>query len=645
MLLDLRDGIRNSKWLKYLLVTVICIPFALFGVNSYFNGGGPDYAAKVNGEKVSLNAFNNAYQNQRAQLAQAFGGRIPEGFNAVSIVGNQAMDSVVTREVLRQAVIDNGLAVGDEDLAQRLFEIDAFNVDGRFDSDRYQMQLQSMGISAAEFEAQFRDDLLAQQLRESVVGTGFMLPDENKAVNRLQNQKRNLASITLNVQEKADAIEISDEDVTAYYEDNKASYNNPEKVKIEYIELKIDDLKDGVDPSESDLQAYYDQNKARWVAPEKRDASHILLSMDSDASDSTKEDKLAVAQGLIDRINAGEAFEDIAKEMSDDTGSAENGGSLGEFATGVMVPPFEEAVFAMQVGDLSEPVLSDFGYHIIKLNNIIPERGQTFEEVKAELDDEYRIEKAETSFFEVSELLSNASYENDDSLLPASDETGLAIQTTDWIDRNTFDGVGQYPQVVAAALTDDVLNNGINSEVLEVADNHVIVLRTLEHEVAKPKPLDEVRDTVVATLQRERAVDELNTLAAELTKSLEAAADPAELAAANGAEHNETVAVGRSDPAADSELVRAIFAMPKPAAGQNAYQTLNTSSGDVAILIFGGVAEDDAAAEGDEVIAATTAPATSDFENLVVTIEASADIEKNDALLTEQSPMGYGGGY
>jgi len=180
MLLDLRDGIRNSKWLKYLLVGIICVPFALFGVNSYFNGGGPDYAAVVNGEKVSLNTFNSAYQNQRAQLQQAFGGRIPEGFDAVSMIGNQAMDTVITREVVRQSTIDSGLAISDEDLATQLFEVEAFSIDGRFDKDRYQLQLQSMGVSAAEFENQFKSDLLTQQLRESVISTGFLLTAEKR---------------------------------------------------------------------------------------------------------------------------------------------------------------------------------------------------------------------------------------------------------------------------------------------------------------------------------------------------------------------------------------------------------------------------------------------------------------------------------
>jgi len=287
MLLDLRDGIRNSKWLKYLLVTVICIPFALFGIGSYFSGGGPDYAAKVNGEKVSLGAFQNAYQTENARMRQMFGGQIPEGFNSVSMIGNQAMSSVITQEVLRQSTENNGFAVS----------------------------LQSMGVSAAEFEEQYRVDLVMQQLQSSIVSSGFSLPGEEDRIKGLRDQKRNLAYITLDVAKTAETLEISDDDISAHYDDNLSQYNNPEKVTIEYIELNIDDLKADIEVTDADLNGYYDQNKAQWVAPEQRDASHILLSLDSDASDSAVEEKLAEANGLIDKLNTGESFEDLAKEF------------------------------------------------------------------------------------------------------------------------------------------------------------------------------------------------------------------------------------------------------------------------------------------------------------------------------------------
>ena len=639
MLLDLRDGIRNSKWLKYILVGIICIPFALFGVNSYFSGGGPDYAAKVNGEKISFNTFQNAYQQQRAQLSQMFGGRIPEGFDAATMIGNQAMGTVVTGEVIRQSTIDNQLAVSDEALAQSLIDIDGFEVDGRFDKERYQLQLQSMGITAAEFENQFRSDLINRQFSDSVIATGFALGSENSRIEALRNQQRYLSSIEFDLQTRADSLEISDEAASTYYDENTAQFNNPQKVTVEYIEINIADLSESVEVTDEKLVDFYDQNKTRWVTLDRRDASHILLGVDGDESE-----KLELANSLIDRINGGEAFEDLAKEFSDDPGSGAKGGSLGEFDRGVMVPPFEEAVFSMEEGALSEPVLSDFGYHIIRLNKIVPERGQTFEEARAEVEEQFRIEAAETEYFSMSELLSNAAYENDDSLEPAADETGLELKTSDWIDINSTEGIGQYRQVMAAALSDEVLNQGLNSEVLTVGENHSIVLRTLDHEEEQPKPFEEVKEDIVQILQREGASEELTALADEVIEQLSTGGDAAAIATTNEAAFIEQRALGRDDPEVDRELLQTLFSMPKPTEGNSAYQQVVTATGNITVAIFAGIApsESEESSVAEKGIAA---PASTEFSAMVATLEAAAKVERNEAVLNPAGAQGGHGGY
>ena len=638
MLLDLRDGIRNSKWLKYLLVTIICIPFALFGVNSYFSGGGPDYAAKVNGEKVSLGTFQNAYQNENARMRQMFGGQMPEGLNTVSLVGNQAMNAVITQEVMRQATVDNNFAVSDEDVAKGLFSVEAFNVDGRFDKERYQLQLQSMGLSPAEFEEQYRVDLVMQQLQNSVLATGFSLPDEESRIRQLREQQRNLSYISLDVAKTAETIEVSEADISTHYDDNINLYNNPEKVTIEYIELNIDDLKSDIEVTEEDIRSYYDQNKTQWVAPEQRDASHILLSLDSDASDSEAEKVQTQAQELIDRINAGEAFEDLAKEFSEDSGSAENGGSLGEFGEGVMVPEFEEAAFAMTEGEISAPVRSDFGVHIIRLNKIIGERGKAFEEVKDEVENLYRTETAENRYFEVSEQLQNAAYENSDSLEPAADETGLEVKTSDWIDSTTTDGIGSNRQVLAAALSDDVLNSGLNSETVELGEYHSVVLRTVEHEPPAPKPLEEVTDDIRTAIQTERATEQLGDLADQIVEQLQGGGDAAAIAAENDATFSDTVAVARSSNEVDRALITTLFTMPKPAEGQAGYETVTLSDGNLAVAVFSGIAETTEEATEEEAPDANAPPLIStgpiEFQSMMSSMEQRADIVRNEALLS-----------
>ncbi len=636
MLLDLRDGIRNSTWLKYVLVGIICVPFALVGINSYFNNGGPDYAAKVNGEKVSLNSFQNAYNQSRSQIQQTFGGQLPAGLDIGSIVNTQAMETVVRQEVLRQATFDNGFAVGDEQLAQQIISIDAFKDEGVFSQDRYTRHLQSAGVSVAEFEEQFRGDLLLQQFRNGVVATGFALSDENQLVSELRNQKRLASLITLDTAAKAETIEVTDEEITAHYDSNLAAFNNPEKVKVEYLELKIDDLKGTIEATDEDIAAYFEQNKTQWVVPEKRDASHILLALDSDASDSDAAEKLAEASAIVARIAAGESLASLAPTLSDDPGSADNGGSLGAFGREVMVPEFEEVAFAMTEGEVSEPVRSDFGFHIIQLNKIIPEQGQSLEEVKDEVEDQYRTELAETRFFEASELLSNASYENSDSLQPAAEETGLTLQSTDWIDRTATEGIGMYPQVISAALTDDVRNNGLNSEILEVAENHAIVLRTIDYLDAAPKPIDEVRDDIIKRVQSEKATEELQALADSLVTELEGGADAEALATDKGGEFTAATAIARTGTDVDRAIVQKLFTMPKPADSSATYATQTDSDSNIVVVAFSGVEAADSEATDASAVAASAMPANAEFQAVVGAIEGEAEIVRNEALLSPE---------
>ena len=640
MLLDLRDGIRNSKWLKYVLVGIICVPFALFGVNSYFGNHGPSYAAKVNGQEVSVYAFQNAAAQSQAQIRQTFGGNIPQGIDLGSLVNNQAMDTVVRQEVLRQSTAGKGFAVGDEDLAQQILSIDSFVVDGVFDKERYAGFLQSRGMSATDFEEQYRSDLLMQQFRDGVVATGFTLSEENQQIVSLRNQKRTASFITLDTQAKADSLEISDDEIQSHYDENIVAFNNPQKVKVEYIELRVEDLTDRIDATDEDLEGYFEQNKSRWVVPERRSASHILLAVDSDASDSEVEKKQSEASALFERISAGETLAALAPEFSDDPGSADNGGSLGEFGRGVMVSAFEEVAFAMAEGEVSEPVRSDFGFHIIQLDAIIGEQGQSYAEVKAEVESQYRAERAETEFYQATDTLSNASYENNDSLEPAADETGLELKTTDWIDQDSVDGIGSYPQVIAAALSDDVRNNGLNSEVLPVGENHAIVLRTIDYQEAQPKSLDEVRDDVIKRVQSRKAAEELKDLADNLIGELEGGAEMQALASANDGEFTEAAAIERSSTENDRAVVRELFTMPKPSAGSATYRSVTDSAGNIIVIEFSAVEAPES--EDATEVAASVAPATGEFESLVSAIEQDADVERNDALL---NPQPYGGGY
>lgn len=277
---------------------------------------------------------------------------------------------------------------------------------------------------------------------------------------------------------------------------------------------------------------------------------------------------------------------------------------------------------------------TDFGYHIVQLDNIIAEQGQSFDEVKDEVDEQYRAQLAETKFFEASDTLSNASYENNDSLQPAADETGLELKTSDWVDRNSAEGIGAFPQVLAAALTDDVKNNGLNSEVLSVGENHAIVVRTIEYEDAAPKPFDEVREDVVKRVQTEKATEELTALADSVVTELEGGADASALATEHDGEFTESAAIGRDNTEADRTLIRELFTMPKPGNDSVSYRRTTDSNGDIVVIAFSRIeaAADEATTESAEATGSSV-PAIAEYDALVNAIESDADVERNEALL------------
>jgi len=376
MLLDLRETIRNSKPIKYTLITIICIPFVLFGIGSYFSAGGPGYAAKVDGSEISAQQLENAYSQQRRQMAQMFGGQIPEGFGDEAALRQQALDGLVRQQVLRNTVAENKFTVSDKTLASAIQDIPAFrNAEGGFDRERYMAQLQSSGMSVDAFENSFREDTALAQFQAGIVDTSFVLPTEKDLNESLARQVRTVDAIRLPLEPARESIEIADTEVQTYFDENADNYTFPQRAKIKYIRLNRAVLADAIDVTDEEAQEYFDANKGNYLVPEERKASHILLTLDEDASDAEVNEQTEILSSISGRIASGESFADLAKEFSKDPGSATVGGSLGQIAPGVMVPAFEQAVFALaNVNDLSEPVRTQFGLHLIKLDEIVPEK-------------------------------------------------------------------------------------------------------------------------------------------------------------------------------------------------------------------------------------------------------------------------------
>ncbi|HBR98354.1 MAG TPA: hypothetical protein DD979_13405 [Gammaproteobacteria bacterium] len=641
MLSNLRESIKQSKVIKFVLLVFICAPFALFGINSYFGGGGSAYAVKVNGNKVPVNVFDREYNAQRNRLRQAFGGKIPEGFASEDLLKQQALESLITGEVLNDVVQGHNIVVSDQSLAKAIVATEVFQVDGRFDKERYTVQLRSSGFTEESFENQFRHDVAVQGFRDAIVRSNFVLNNETAVAERLSRQIRNATVLTFKLDPILEKMQIEDADVTAFFDENSANYTHPERVKIEYIELKSDTLKDQIEVSEEDARAYFEGNAQNYRVPEERSASHILVSLDEGAGDEEADAALQKITQAKARIDAGETFEDVAKDVSEDPGSAEAGGSLGYFGRGAMVPAFEESAFSLAQGELSEPVRSSFGYHLIRVDEIREERGKAFEDVQSEIIDVLQQQRADEAFFDQSELLANASYENPDSLVPAAETGAFDIQVSDWIDRLTKEGIAANPAVINAALSQEVLQAGNNSEPIELGSNHVVVLRVQEHEGPRPKSLDEVREVISDELKRKAATELLEANVDSAQTRILAGDALTEVAGSYEAEVAEARDLTRSTTEVASNVITALFAMPRPTDDAPRLTTVTNPSGDHEIIVLHSVTDgaEDAESEGGQPSIDATQIGNAEYAAALRALRSKALVEINQQVLQPHTGM------
>ncbi|MGB0865693.1 MAG: peptidylprolyl isomerase, partial [Granulosicoccaceae bacterium] len=385
------------------------------------------------------------------------------------------------------------------------------------------------------------------------------------------------------------AAEVSEEEQEQRYKQNESRYMRPQQFKVSYIEIDSKVLGEQAEVDDAAVEAEYDSRRDEFATPEQRDASHILLELAEDADQSVVDETLAKAASLLEEVAGGADFAELAKEHSTDLGSAENGGSLGYFGKGAMVESFEQAAFSLAVGELSEPVRSQFGVHIIKLNAIQESKAKPLEEVREQLKAELVEQQVASVFFEKQDVLATESFENGGSLQPASDALGLGIQQSEWFSEESQVGIGQYAQVRAAVLNEDVLSGGLNSAVLEIADNHAIVLRLDESKPEELKPLDEVREQIISELKREKGQATAQEKADALLAAVEGGDLLADAAAAQSIDPTEAMWSKRDNPEIDRAVLARVFSLPRAASGETAWDQIRNANGNPVVLGVSGV--------------------------------------------------------
>lgn len=609
----LREGV-NSIAVKIILGLII-LSFVFAGVGSYIVGGSNNSAAKVGNTDIPRGEFEMAYQNERnrmqAQLGDYFSQMLADPAYVASF-RKSVLDRMINDVLLDQQAEALGLRISDTQVRKMILEMPQFQSNGQFDQDIYQASLRRAGFSPDTFAEYMRRELVREQLLNALQTSEFTLPGEVQAEGKLFTQTRDIRTVTIDLEEFAKNVKLTDEEIEQFYKANPDNFTRPEQAKVAYIELSAQALKDQIQISDDELKKYYDEHLSKYSTDEQRRVAHILVEGDDEAK----------AQAILDELNNGADFATLAKEKSDDIGSAESGGDLGWIERDVMDPAFEEAAFALkQPGDMSGLVKSDFGYHIIKLEELKGAVAKPFDEVSAEIKQELVDQRAVDKFYELQSELERVAFEFPDSLYDASQAIGQEVKTTDFISQQDAPEVLRNPDVMQAIMSPEVKEDGLNSEAIEVAPEHIVVVRVEETRDETVLPLEEVKDQVVTELSRVKGEQAALELGTQVVAALNDG--NTDVLAKNNLAFGEQETVDRRSP-----LAATVFAMAKPVDDKPVYGQSKDAEGNIVIVELDGVkSELDATVEQQVAQQMQRSSSQQDLSSVLSVLRANTDIE------------------
>jgi peptidyl-prolyl cis-trans isomerase D len=578
MLQKIRDNTQGI-FAKIFIGFIIAV-FALFGVESIVGTLlNPVPVLQVNG--VEINTIEIDTLSQRK--AQEFFANLGEDADISGIndamFRQSAIDELIQRELLKQSAANSGMAISTASIDRRILQTPDFQIDGVYNDERANILLRSMGYSPAGYRATLSQEMLLNQILAAYSGSGFVTNQELEHLAALVHQKRSFRFVSLSLDSQGSDIEISDADINQYYESNQSTFQREEQVRVAWIELDKQQLLDTITVSEQDVRALYDQEVTTFQAQTERRAAHILFEA-GDASE--LEAKLAQASEVKARLDAGEEFAELAAQFSDDTGSAQDGGDVGYTTGDSFVPEFEEALRGLEVGAISAPVRTEFGYHIIKLVEENPTEIESFEARRDALELDLKSRQGNTLFIARSEELGNLAFESIGLEEPAS-IMGLELQQSDWFGRTGGTGITALRAVIDASFSGEILQERLNSELIQIDQNRAVVLQVIDHQLPEIRPLEEVRGEISLALRLDRMREQARQLGETIASSVQSGQNIDSLLEAQGLSWNVLDAVERSDQRVNPFIMERLFGLPAPAEGQSSVLGFQLPTGDYVV--------------------------------------------------------------
>ncbi|MGH8456470.1 MAG: SurA N-terminal domain-containing protein [Stenotrophobium sp.] len=586
MLQGLRDSMHG--WIVWLIVGMIVVPFAFWGIESFRTGGGDPVVAKVGSQEITQSQFRNGYEQRYQQLVAMMGNNFRPDMIDQNRFRQSVLDDMTQNLMMRQYVRKAGYYAGDAALSDYLSAVPIFQDNGKFSDDAYKKALANRGLTPERFEAQLRDSMEIDQMRDTVTDTAFVNEAGITQAYRLDNEQRALAYAVFDYKKYLDSAAVTDDQVKARYESGKAQYMAPERVKLAYVELSMDTMTKAAPPRADVLKVIYDAEKeSRFSTPEQRRARHILIAFGADKAAAEKK-----AEGIEAKLKAGANFAELAKADSDDRGSKEQGGELGWIQHGQMVAKFDKALFALKPGETSAPVETEFGWHVIQLEELKSAKVTPFEdaEVQKQLVNLYQQRELQKRFQEESDKLEQLAFENPASLDAAAKALNLQIQTTDWFTRAGGQGIAANDSVKKVAFAKETITDGDNSKPIALTPGQVVVIRKADYEAPRQKKLEEVSDAIRTDIKTEIAKAKVQTDAQQMAAAARAGRPLAELATARGLTLKNAGFVRRDNSTEDKTVIAELFRLPRPAkAGDVSASNIQMADGDAAVVALIGV--------------------------------------------------------
>ena len=510
------DFVRNHSKLMMILLFALIIPsFVLFGIDGYskFTDKG-QVVATVDGQNITLAEWDAAHRAETDRLRASMPGIDAKVFDAPE-TRQITLDRMIRDRVLASSVKTYHVVISDTRLARELAQSPLVaslrKPDGSMDMERYKQLLGSQGMTPESFEARMRQDMAMRQVEAGLSQTGFASKASAALISQAFYQRREVQLLRFEPKDFANKVNVSESDLEAYYQAHQSAYSLPEQAQVEFVVLDLEAVKKAIVLPEADVKSYYDQNAERLSGTEERRASHILITSPKDASEADRAKARSKAEDVLAQLKkAPVSFAELARQYSQDPGSAKNGGDLNFFARGTMTKPFEDAAFTLKKDELSEVVESDFGYHIIKVTDLKVPKRKSFDEMRASIETYLKNQMARAKFAETAEAFTNGVYEQSDSLKPVADKFKLIIQKANGVTPQASQGMRgplANPKLLAALFTEDVLRNKRNTEAVEVGPSQLVAARVLDYQASKVQPLAEVRTSVRVALVAEKSAE------------------------------------------------------------------------------------------------------------------------------------------